>query len=61
MISIGFLFIYFLKGGLPWQRLHGDSIAEKYKLIQEKKENTSFEELCSDLPGKAELLVWVIE
>lgn len=51
MFSIGYLLVYFLKGSLPWQGLHGLSAEEKYKMILQKKETTSYEELCADLPG----------
>ena len=48
--SIGYLFIYFLKGMLPWQSIKSQSKSEKYKLIADCKMNTPIEELCKDLP-----------
>lgn len=51
MFSIGYLLVYFLKGVLPWQGLHGLSAEEKYKKILQKKETTTYEELCFDMPG----------
>ena len=42
--------MYFLKGALPWQGLHGNTTEEKYQLIYERKVNTSIEELCKDQP-----------
>jgi serine/threonine protein kinase len=51
LLSIGYVLVYFLKGSLPWQGLQGDSHEEKYLNILTKKQETSLEELCQDLPG----------
>jgi len=48
--SIGFLLIYFMKGKLPWQGLKAKDKYEKYEKIKQRKQETSLEELCSDLP-----------
>jgi len=37
--SIGFILIYFLQGGLPWQGVRGNNKAERYEKIQEKKQS----------------------
>eukprot|EP01038_Epipyxis_sp_PR26KG_P007126 gene7126-9725_t len=50
--SIGYILIYFLRGSLPWQGLKATSNQDKYKLIEEKKCNTSVAELCEGLPSE---------
>eukprot|EP01031_Cornospumella_fuschlensis_P040158 gene40158-48936_t len=50
LISIGYVLVYFLKGSLPWQGLHGNSSEEKYRMIYEKKLSTPLEQLCEDIP-----------
>ena len=47
--SLGFMFIYFLKG-LPWQSLQADTKQEKYERILLSKLSTPTEDLCKDLP-----------
>jgi casein kinase 1 len=46
------VFVYLLKGSLPWQGLPGNTKNEKYRNIMEKKMNTSPEILCSGLPAE---------
>jgi hypothetical protein len=43
--AIGYLLVYFLKGGLPWQGLGegGRNKSEKYNSIRDKKIQTSVE------------------
>lgn len=48
--SLGYVFLYFLRGSLPWQGLNAKGRNEKYNLIAEKKVFTSIEELCEGLP-----------
>jgi hypothetical protein len=48
--AIGYVFIYFLEGSLPWQNLHAFSKSEKYKKIKEKKMQISVETLCRHVP-----------
>jgi serine/threonine protein kinase len=50
MESLGYMFIYFLKGGLPWQELDSKTKEEKYAKIKKMKESISLEELCKDIP-----------
>jgi len=48
--SIGYLLIYFLKGGLPWQKMKANNKQEKYHKIMEKKQTTVIDIMCKDLP-----------
>jgi serine/threonine protein kinase len=48
--SLGFTFVYFLKGTLPWQGLKAKDPKLKQKQILEKKLSTSIESLCQGLP-----------
>eukprot|EP01062_Namystynia_karyoxenos_P029233 TRINITY_DN219_c0_g5_i2.p1 TRINITY_DN219_c0_g5~~TRINITY_DN219_c0_g5_i2.p1 ORF type:complete len:448 (+),score=160.39 TRINITY_DN219_c0_g5_i2:133-1476(+) len=44
--ALGYVWIYFLRGVLPWQGIHGDNVDEKVARIGEKKESVSVESLC---------------
>ena len=48
--SLFYTLIYFSNGVLPWQGIKAKTKPEKYKLILEKKINTSINELCKNLP-----------
>ena len=48
--SIGYLLVYFYKGGLPWQGISAKNKEQKYRSILEKKTSTSLEELCRACP-----------
>eukprot|EP00826_Nyctotherus_ovalis_P059363 TRINITY_DN8248_c0_g2_i4.p2 TRINITY_DN8248_c0_g2~~TRINITY_DN8248_c0_g2_i4.p2 ORF type:complete len:243 (+),score=69.22 TRINITY_DN8248_c0_g2_i4:788-1516(+) len=50
MESLGYIFVYLLKGKLPWQGIKMESRHERYNAIKEKKQEITAEELCSDLP-----------
>ena len=43
------MFVYFMKGQLPWQGIKGKK-TDKNAQILAKKENTPLSELCSGLP-----------
>lgn len=51
MEALGHMFLYFLRGSLPWQGLKADTLKERYQKIGETKRNTSIEELCGSFPG----------
>ena len=52
MEALGYIFMYFLKGMVPWQGLRAKTKAQKYEKISEKKLSTPVEELCRGTPGK---------
>ena len=49
--SLGHVFMYFLRGGLPWQGLRAATNKQKYEKIGEKKQTTPIKELCEGFPG----------
>jgi len=48
--SLGYVFMYFLRGSLPWQGLKLASNKQRFEKICEKKQTTSIEELCGGYP-----------
>ena len=43
--------VYFMKGKVPWQGLHGyRNEKEKSKMIKKLKKQITPEQLCSDMP-----------
>ena len=52
MEALGYIFMYFLKGAVPWQGLRAKTKAQKYEKISEKKLSTPVEELCKGTPSK---------
>lgn len=50
--SLGYVFMYFLKGSLPWQGLKGRTKQEKYNKICEKKTSTGVKALCDGFPSE---------
>lgn len=48
--SLGYVFLYFVKGQLPWQGLKAMSKRDKYEKIMEKKMTTPVQQLCKHLP-----------
>jgi len=49
--SLGHVFLYFLRGNLPWQGLKAATNKQKYEKIGEKKQMTPIKELCEGFPG----------
>ena len=50
--SVGYVLMYFLRGGLPWQGLKIRSKEDRYKKILAKKKETTPEELCKGFPDE---------
>jgi serine/threonine protein kinase len=50
--SIGYMFVYFLLGQLPWQGIKAKNRKFKYSKIGDMKMNTRVEDLCKDLPSE---------
>eukprot|EP01064_Diplonema_japonicum_P028873 TRINITY_DN4538_c2_g2_i1.p1 TRINITY_DN4538_c2_g2~~TRINITY_DN4538_c2_g2_i1.p1 ORF type:complete len:371 (+),score=40.86 TRINITY_DN4538_c2_g2_i1:117-1115(+) len=50
--SIGYVLLYFLRGGLPWQNVKAATKKEKYDQISKKKSTYSVEKLCLGLPNE---------
>ncbi|KAL5511128.1 YCK2_1 [Sanghuangporus vaninii] len=48
--ALGHVFMYFLRGSLPWQGLKAATNKQKYEKIGEKKQTTPIKELCEGLP-----------
>jgi serine/threonine protein kinase len=48
--ALGHVFMYFLRGSLPWQGLKAATNKQKYEKIGEKKQNTPIKELCEGFP-----------
>lgn len=49
--ALGHVFMYFLRGGLPWQGLKAATNKQKYEKIGEKKQTTAIKELADGYPG----------
>ncbi|CAK8579520.1 unnamed protein product [Lathyrus sativus] len=48
--SLGYVFLYFLRGSLPWQGLRAATKKQKYDKICQKKVSTPIEVLCKSHP-----------
>ena len=44
------MFMYFLRGNLPWQGLKADTLKERYQKIGDTKRATPIEVLCESYP-----------
>jgi len=48
--ALGHMFMYFLRGNLPWQGLKADTLKERYQKIGDTKRATPIEILCDGYP-----------
>ncbi|XP_047224158.1 casein kinase I-like isoform X1 [Girardinichthys multiradiatus] len=48
--ALGHMFMYFLRGSLPWQGLKADTLKERYQKIGDTKRDTPIEVLCENFP-----------
>ncbi|MEJ1269709.1 casein kinase 1 gamma 2 [Cricetulus griseus] len=48
--ALGHMFMYFLRGSLPWQGLKADTLKERYQKIGDTKRATPIEALCESFP-----------
>uniref|UniRef100_A0AC34QG72 Protein kinase domain-containing protein n=1 Tax=Panagrolaimus sp. JU765 TaxID=591449 RepID=A0AC34QG72_9BILA len=48
--ALGHMFMYFLRGSLPWQGLKADTLKERYQKIGDTKRATLIEVLCEGFP-----------
>jgi casein kinase 1 len=52
MEALGYVWIYLLKGSLPWMGLKGNDQKHKYAKICEVKAKTKIEDLCKGFPNE---------
>jgi len=52
--AIGHMFMYFLRGSLPWSGLDAKTQEEKYRKIKEKKIEVQLSDLCNGFPAAFE-------
>nr|VZI43669.1 unnamed protein product [Spirometra erinaceieuropaei] len=55
--ALGHMFLYFLRGSLPWQGLKADNLRERYQKIGDTKRATPIEVLCQGYPEFSPRLV----
>lgn len=48
--ALGHMFMYFLRGSLPWQGLKAENLKERYQKIGDTKRATPIEVLCDGHP-----------
>ncbi|CAH1121244.1 unnamed protein product [Ceutorhynchus assimilis] len=48
--ALGHMFMYFLRGSLPWQGLKADTLKERYQKIGDTKRATTIDTLCENHP-----------
>lgn len=49
---LAYVFIYFLKGKLPWQDINATEKQDRYEAIKQAKLTMPINEICSDLPNE---------
>ena len=52
MEALGFVWMYLLRGSLPWMGLNGKTRGDKFEAIKRIKASTSFESLCKGYPDE---------
>jgi serine/threonine protein kinase len=50
--ALGYVWLYLLRGSLPWMGLNGQNQQQKYERICDMKSRTTFESLCRGFPGE---------
>ena len=50
--ALGYVWLYFLRGSLPWQDADAQNSREKFKLIHQQKADTALHALCQGVPGE---------
>lgn len=55
--AIGYILVYLFKGKLPWQNIKHKNKQERYRIVGDRKENTSEETLTEGMPK--EFLVYL--
>jgi len=58
--ALGHVFMYFLRGSLPWQGLKAATNKQKYEKIGEKKQTTAVKDLCGGFPGTFQIRITMI-
>ncbi len=48
--ALGHVFLYFLRGSLPWQGIKANTNKEKYEKIGQRKQTVPIEDLCNGFP-----------
>uniref|UniRef100_A0A8C2M9T4 non-specific serine/threonine protein kinase n=1 Tax=Cricetulus griseus TaxID=10029 RepID=A0A8C2M9T4_CRIGR len=48
--ALGHMFMYFLRGSLPWEELKADTLKERHQKIGDSKRNTPIQVLCENFP-----------